>query len=333
MKSTLIMLTIDFFFMSILCYALGLLVGVIPDARAEFLKVAALSYGVKTIIWLVMRVPLLLPIDRWIKRGMPAEDNDPGLVRSIYFFPYDFSVFYGFLIFGYFAVMMLLMISGKAGVHLSNDMMLPGLLFAGAIGCGAIAIGVPVKLWLTAKFSKRLSERKTSSFADIPGKEISLQKKMGTVALALGCAPSLLLFSFASFLQYEGLYKEAERLAGNVAQRLQVERREDLGRWSMENTFPFAVESQGPVFDGAHTPEPVALTLFDDETYVGGETKLIRERRVGYVLKYAEGGETGVLVRLPRPDNNYLALSLIMVLACLWPLLTSFLTVQTIVKP
>ena len=333
LKSTLIMLTIDFFFMSILCYALGLLIGVIPDARAEFLKVAALSYAVKTIIWLIMRVPLLLPIDRWIKRGMPADDNDPSLVRSIYFFPYDFSVFYGAIIFAYFAGMMLLLASGKAGIHLSNDMILPGMLFAGAIGCGAIAIGVPVNLLLTAKFSKRLSERKTSSFADIPGKQISLQKKMGTVALALGCAPSLLLFSFASFLQYEGLYKEAERLAGNVAQRLQVEEREDLGRWSMENTFPFAVEGSGPIFDGAHVPEPIALSLFEDDTYQGGETKLIRERRVGYVLRYAEDGSTGVLVRVPRPENNYLALTLIMLLACLWPLVTSFLTVQTIVKP
>ena len=219
-KSTLIMTTIDFVLMSVLCYVLGLLLNLIPSAAAEFWTVAAICYGIKTGLWLLMRIPLLLPIDRWVKRGMPPEDNDPALVRSIYYFPYDFSVFYGLLIFLFYTGMMAVFIYRESTIQIGQHLMLPGVMFALAIGAGAIAIGVPVNLLLTAKFSRRLSERKAGSFDEIPGKKLSLQTKMATVAVALGCAPSLLLFSILSFMQYDSLYQEAERMALSVSQHL-----------------------------------------------------------------------------------------------------------------
>lgn len=326
------MTSIDLFFMSILCYALGLLMGVIPDARSEFLTLAVSCYLIKTLIWLALRVPLLLPIDRWIKRGMPPEDDDPALIRSIYYFPYDFSVFYGFIIFAYFGSMIVFMINGYSSLHVSSDMLIPGLLFSGAIGCGAVAIGVPVNLLLTAKFSKRLSERQASTFADIPGKKVSLQKKMGTVALALGCSPSMLLFSFAAFVQYEGLHKEAERLAIKIAQRLPSESQNELHRWALDETYPFYLQDGKPVFPGGSAPTKSVLELLEHDGAVG-ELAILRERRLGYVVRMSEGSERGVFVRIPDADNKYLAIALIMLLACLWPLLTSFLTVRTIVKP
>ena len=190
LKSTLIMTTIDLTFMSLLCYVLGLMLGVIPDATVEYWKIAGGLYLLKTLLWFLLRIPLLLPIDRWIKRGMPSTDSDPALVRSIYYFPFDFSVFYGFLVFVFFGSLICSLIYLGLPIEVSGDTLLPGLLYGGAVATGAVAIGVPVNLLLTAKFSKRLSERQAKTFDDIPGKRLSLQAKMATVAIALGCAPT-----------------------------------------------------------------------------------------------------------------------------------------------
>lgn len=325
------MTTIDLVFMSVLCYVLGLLLGVIPGATAAYWKLAGLCYLAKTLIWMGLRIPLLLPIDRWIKRGMPPEDNDPALVRSIYYFPYDFSLFYGLLIFGFYASLMGLMVFSEGPVQIHPDLLLPGLLFASSLATGAVAIGVPVNLLLTAKFSRRLAEREAKSFSDIPGKQISLQTKMATVAIALGCAPSLLLFSIQSFMQYDGLYQEAERTALMVAKSLRSEPEEGFYRWAVLDAYPFILKDGNMVFVGEHRPTDAALALLRRRDV----TLRIKERRMGYVLRYSPNTkeQRGVFVRIPEPRNNFLAISLVILLACLWPLITSVLTVQTIVKP
>lgn len=327
-KSTLIMTTIDFVLMSVLCYVLGLLLNLIPSAATEYWTVAAICYGIKTGLWLLMRIPLLLPIDRWVKRGMPPEDNDPALVRSIYYFPYDFSVFYGLLIFLFYTGLMTVFIYRESTIQIGRHLMLPGVMFALAIGAGAIAIGVPVNLLLTAKFSRRLSERKAGSFDEIPGKKLSLQTKMATVAVALGCAPSLLLFSILSFMQYDSLYQEADRMARSVSQHLTDERRESLNRWTLEGSYPFWMDGGSPVFVG-NVPDAPAMDLFQ----YSSENREFLERRSGFVVRYSDGEQRGVVVQIPEPKNNALVLTLVVLLACLWPLVTSLLTVHTIIKP
>lgn len=331
LKSTLIMTTIDFVLMTTLCYVLGILLDMIPDAATEFWTVAGICYGIKTSLWLLMRVPLLLPIDRWQKRGMPADDNDPALIRSIYYFPYDFSVFYGLLIFLFYTGMMTVFIYRESTIQIGRHLLLPGVMFALAIGAGAIAIGVPVNLLLTAKFSRRLSERQVRSFDEIPGKKISLQTKMATVAVALGCAPSLLLFSILSFLQYDSLYLEAERMAGTIAQQVSSEAPDALYRWTMQGTYPFTNDGGEVVFVGEHRPQEQALQLLQH----GTEDREFLERRIGYVLRYSPGSaeKKGVIIEVPDPADNFLVLTLVVLLACLWPLVTSVLTVRTIVKP
>jgi signal transduction histidine kinase/DNA-binding response OmpR family regulator len=325
------MTSLDFVLMTILCYVLGLLLGLIPGASAEFWTVAGICYAIKTAIWLMMRIPLLLPIDRWCKRGMPPDDNDPKLIRSIYYFPYDFSVFYGFMIFLFYTGMMLVFIRRESSIQLGEHLMLPGMMFALAIGAGAIAVGVPVNLLLTAKFSRRLSEREVDSFDEIPGKKISLQTKMATVAVALGCAPSLLLFSILSFLQYDSLYLEAGRMGDTVAQHMSAEAPDSVYRWTLAGTYPFATDGDDIRFIGARQPEAKSLRLMTQAT---GNREFL-ERRVGYVLRFSPGssGKRGVIVKVPEPADNFLVLTLVLLLACLWPLVTSVLTVRTIVKP
>lgn len=334
LKSTLIMTTIDFTFMTILCYVLGLLLGVLPEAAEEYWKLAGLCYLVKTGIWFGLRIPLLLPIDRWVKRGRPVDDNDPALIRSIYYFPYDFSVFYGFLVFGFYAALLSLLNSNTGRIQISENLLLPGLLFAFSVGAGAVAIGVPVNLLLTAKFSRRLSERHAESFAEIPGKEISLKRKMATVAIALGIAPSLLLFSFQYFMQYNNLYQEAERTAETLALHIRDRSSEELNRWALSHAYPFVVLDGKPVFvKNEPPPEAVTLTI-QEKGPVTGSLEL-RERRSGHLVRYSPGTtkSRGVIVRIPEPRNHYLAMSLIIFLASLWPLVTSLLIVETIVKP
>lgn len=329
------MTTIDLVLMSFLCYVLGVLLGVIPDATAAYWTIAGTWYALKTALWLLLRIPLLLPIDRWIKRGMPPSDSDPALVRSIYYFPYDFSVFYGLLVFLFYFGLIGSLIYLELPVQVSTDMLLPGLLFGGAIANGAVAIGVPVNLLLTAKFSKRLSEREARSFDDIPGKRLSLQVKMATVAIALGCAPSLLLFSIQNFLQYDGLYQEASRMATNLSIRLADEEADEIGRWHLKDAHPFLIRDGRLEFKSPESPESQALSLFVNETGRLGETLTLRERRLGYVVRFTPGSDRGrgFLVKIPEPQNNYLALSLVILLACIWPFVTSLLTVKTIVKP
>lgn len=322
------MATIDLVFITTLCYVLGLLLGLLPLAAFEYWKVVGLCYAVKSVIWLFLRIHLLLPIDRWCKRGMPSEDNDPALIRSIYYFPYDFSVFYGLLVFLFYLGLMLVLIYRGSSIQVGEHQLFAGAMFALAIGAGAIAIGVPINLLLTARFSKRLSERKAGSFAEIPGKRISLQTKMATVAVALGCAPSLLLFSILTFLQHDSLYLEADRMGKLVATHLQSESRTTLGRWVQPGCYPFQMDGAVPVF--LHKlPDEQAMRLFDHST----DSREILERRSGYVLRYSPQYKRGVVVKIPEPRDNFFVLALVLFLTCLWPLVTSLLTVLTIIKP
>jgi signal transduction histidine kinase/DNA-binding response OmpR family regulator len=335
LKSSLIMTSIDFVFMSILCYVLGLLLGVLPSAAAEYWTIVGSCYLAKTAIWLLLRIPLLLPIDRWTKRGMPADDNDPALIRSIYYFPYDFSVFYGVLVFFFYGGILWTMLSSHGAVQIGSEMLLPGLLFGGSIATGAVAIGVPVNLLLTAKFSRRLSERPAEKFSEIPGKQVSLQKKMGTVALALGCAPSLLLFGVQVFLQYGNLHQEASRTAVRNAARIKLEPLETLDRWGLEDVYPFVVEDGRVRFAAERRPASSALALLVEQPGQGNGSMALRERRTGYVVGFSQGTDRnrGVFVKIPEPRHHYLAISMVLLLACVWPLLASLLTVHTIVKP
>ncbi len=87
------MTLIDLFFNGVVIYALGSLLRVVPTFSAAYYKAALGFYLVKTVIWLGLRIPLMLPIDRWEKRGSPPDDNDPALIRAIYYFPFDFTLF------------------------------------------------------------------------------------------------------------------------------------------------------------------------------------------------------------------------------------------------
>lgn len=332
LKSTLIMTTIDFLFLGVLCYALGLLLGVIPEATAEYWKLAGIMYLLKAAVWLALRIPLLMPIDRWQKKGSPPSETDPALYRSIYYFPYDFSVFYGVLVLLFYGGITWQLVHGP--LQLNERIVFPGVMFGVAAGLGAIAIGVPVNLLLTAKFSKRLAERSAQSFAEIPGRPLSLRVKVATVAIALGCAPSLLLFSIQNFLQFDELYREATRTADSIVVRLETEPAQDLGRWALQGVSPFQLEGGKVVFAGNDVPEK-AWSHVLGEAGTLKDNQVLRERRAGYVVRFVPGfdGKRGVFVKIPEPSANYLAISLVILLACLWPFLTSMLTVETIVKP
>lgn len=335
LKSTLIMTTIDFTFMAVLCYALGLLTGAIPEATYEYWRLAGLLYAAKTAVWLFLRIPLLLPIDRWQKNGAPSDENEPALIRSIYYFPYDFSVFYGFLVLMFYLALIGSLVYGVGSLVLSERIVFPGVLFGLAIGLGAVAIGVPVNLLLTAKFSEKLAERNASSFSDIPGKPLSLQVKVGTVAIALGCAPSLLLFSVQNLLQLEELHREADRTGEAIAVKIKDESSEGLDRWLMQGVYPFEVSEGAVVFRASGAPGPEVVDILFDRSAALRDQPVLRERRAGYAVNFTPGsGESrGVLVAISEPSANYLATALVLLLACLWPLLTSMLTVWTIVKP
>ncbi|MDG7115645.1 hypothetical protein OVO14_11130, partial [Streptococcus pneumoniae] len=85
----------DLFFNSVVIYALGNLLRLVPQYSGEYFRAAVVFYLVKTAIWLGLRIPLMLPIDRWERRGSPPDDNEPSLIRAISYFPFDFTLFYG----------------------------------------------------------------------------------------------------------------------------------------------------------------------------------------------------------------------------------------------
>lgn len=318
------MSAIDITFLSILCYVLGLLLRIIPDQTGEYWKIAGLCYGVKMVVWFTLRVALLLPIDRWRKQGMPPDADDPSLIRSIYYFPYDFSLFYGVLVFGFYAALVSILVLGEGPIVIQEEMLNPGLMFAAAAGFGAVAIGVPVNLLLTARFSQRLSERKIERFSELPGKRLSLQTKVATVAIALGCAPSLLLFSIQSIIQYDGLYLEAERIADLVVPLMRDGNNSDF---LYQGVHPFVVGEDGELEFASDFTLPSSS---GDEAL----TTLL-ERRLGYVVRFVPGDglRRGVVVEIPEPEDDSAALTTVILLACTWPILTSVLTVLTIVRP
>lgn len=329
------MTLIDLFFNSVMIYALGSLLRLVPSHSGDYFKAALAFYLAKTVIWLALRIPLILPIDRWEKRGSPADDNDPALIRAIYYFPFDFTIFYGALLGAFYAVFMAWMVYGPGPIKLGQDLMFPGLMLAGSVCAGAIAVGVPVNLILTARLSKRLAERKARTFDDIPGKELSLGVKMATIALALGCAPSLLLFSVQTFVQDHGLYQEARRSADAVMKGLAGEPPSGFHRWALsEDTHPFWVQGGRIGFAGlGEPPEPVVAAI---TAYVAARQEVaLIDRRYRFVMRMQprREGSHGVVVRVPDPENHWLALSLVVMLASLWPLATAMLLVRTIVVP
>lgn len=329
------MTLIDLFFNGVVIYALGSLLRVVPFYTGDYYKAAAGFYLVKTIVWLGLRIPLMLPIDRWEKRGSPPDDDDPALIRAIYFFPFDFTIFYGVLLGAFYAAFMGWMIYGPGPIQLGYDLMFPGLMLAGSVCAGAIAVGVPVNLILTARLSRRLAERKARSFEDIPGKELSLGAKMATIALALGCAPSLLLFSVQSFMQDQGLYQEAQRSAAAVMKGLAQEAPDTFGRWALSSgTLPFWVQGGRISFAGAAEAPSQVSALIASAASRNRETTMV-DRRFRFVVKMKprHNGVHGVLVRVPEASNHWLALSLVVMLASLWPLVTATLLVRTIVGP
>jgi len=329
------MLLIDLAFTAVLCYVLGVLLGVLPVASFEYWRVVAACYSVKTAIWLFFRIRLLLPVDDWQKRGSPADDASPALIRSIYYFPYDFPVFYGLLTFLFYAAVTVCMVRSEPPLTIDGGLLLPGLVFGAGIGAGAVAIGAPANLLFTARFSRRLSERKVESFDDIPGRRLSLQAKIGTVAIAIGCTPSLLLFSVQSFLQHTSLYEEADRVAELICRKIIDEPEETLGRWGIEGVYPFVVRDGDVFFFGGRKPDPSVRPLVLNNSDDDNRILALRERRNGYVVRFAPGFQhsRGAVVKIPKPRHHYLAISLVVSLACLWPLVTSLLMVQTVVQP
>jgi signal transduction histidine kinase/CheY-like chemotaxis protein len=329
------MTLIDLFFNAVVLYMLGSLLRVIPQQSQAYWSAAVLLYLVKTLIWLGLRIPLMLPIDRWENSGSPPFDNSPPLVRAVYYFPFDFTIFYGGLLGAFYAVLMGWMIFGGGPIRLGQELLVPGMMLAGSVCAGAIAIGVPVNLILTARLSKRLAERRVASFDEIPGKELSLRTKMATIALALGCAPSLLLFSVQSLRQDHSLYLEAERTAEAVISRLTVEPTGDFHRWALSSAIhPFWVEGDQVRFASGSPPSQCQAVLHQ---VMSGQNQSLavsdRRSRCVVRLQPGPGGVRGVVVLVADAPNDWFALSLVVVLACFWPLLTATLLVRTIVVP
>ena len=328
------MTLIDVFFNCVILYVLGSLLRLTPEDMTVYLRTAAVYFLVKTAVWLCLRVPLMLPIDRWERRGAPSDDNDPALIRAIYYFPFDFTLFYGALLGVFYSALVVWLVRGP--LKMGEEVLLPGLMLAGSICAGAIAVGVPVNLMLTAKFSRRLAERKVSSFSLIPGKQLSLGAKMATIALALGCAPSLLLFSVQRFVQDHGLYEEAHRTARAVMKGLAKEDPSRFQNWVLsDRTNPFVVENGEVRFFGPAAPSAEAIAFISGGT--PSEELLERvQRQQRYVIairRRGDSGAFGVLVGVPDPPNHWLAMSLVIMLACFWPLFTATLLVRTIVVP
>ena len=295
---------------------------------------AGLLYLVKTTLWLVLRIPLILPIDRWNTKGSPIDDNSPALIRAITYFPFDFTLFYGALLGLFYTALVLWMVYGP--FQMGEAILVPGLMLAGSVCAGAIAIGVPVNLILTAKFSRRLAERELSQFQDVPGKSLSLRAKMATIALALGCAPSLLLFSVQRFVEEQSLYSEAGRTASTMMRGLATERPSQFQRWVLsEKASPFWVKDGEIRFFGNITPSTDMVTGISASTPTGlGLIKIERKSRTVVMMRPSQDGSYyGVLVEVAEPENHWLAMSLVILLACCWPLLTAVLLVRTIVVP
>ena len=328
------MTLIDLFFNTVVIYVLGILLQVIPDQTVAYMKVAGGLYILKQVIWLGLRIPLMLPIDRWEKKGSPPDDDSPSLVRAIYYFPFDFTLFYGLLLGLFYAVLMAWMVYGPGPIQLGDELMLPGLMLAGSVCSGAVAIGVPVNLILTARLSRRLAERNAASFEKIPGKELSLRAKMATIALALGCAPSLLLFSVQSFVQENNLYHEAERIAASVMKGLASEPPSGFHRWALsDGTQPFWVQGDRIGFATGEPPEQVTRMILASAKDAQATTLVDRRQRFIVVMAPRNDGVFGVVVQVPDPRVDWLALSLVLLLASFWPLLTASLLVRTIVGP
>jgi len=332
LRSTAIMMLTDLFFNGVLLLMLGELLQVIPQQSQVYWTTAGAFYLLKTLIWLALRIPLMLPIDRWERRGSPPDDNDPSLVRAIYYFPFDFTLFYGALLGAFYAVLVAWMVLGPGPIHLGYNLLVPGLMLAGAVCAGAIAIGVPVNLLLTARLSRRLAERRCDSFEDIPGKELSLRAKIATISLALGCAPGLLLFSVQTIVQDNALYQEAERTAATVLHRLAGEPVSEYPRWALHSgVIPFWVDQGQIRFAGAYAPPPQATEKLLPLLRQNAELKF-SERRRRYVIR-ASKARYGVIVKVADPQIDGRAISLVIFLASFWPLITSVLMVRTIALP
>lgn len=328
------MTLIDLFFNCVILYVLGSLLRLFPEHTVEYLKMAGLLYLIKTALWLALRIPLMLPIDRWERRGSPCDDNDPALVRAIYYFPFDFTLFYGALLGAFYAALVFWLAHGP--LRMGEEILIPGLMLAGSICAGAIAVGVPVNLILTAKFSRRLAERKASAFHLIPGKQLSLGAKMATIALALGCAPSLLLFSVQRFVQDQGLYEEALRTASAVMRGLAREEPSRFHHWVLsERANPFLVKDGQIRFFGTTAPTPEMVSLLTESAPQEATLERVeRQQRYVVALRRRDGGGAhGVIVGVPDPPNHWLAMSMVILLACFWPLFTATLLVRTIVVP
>lgn len=326
LRSTLVMTLIDFVFNLAVLYTLGSLLQLFPEHTDAYWKLVGLLYVTKCTIWLGLRIPLMLPIDRWEKRGSPPDANEPDLIRAIYYFPFDFTLFYGALLGAFYAALVYCLVYSHNDFRLGPDLILPGLMLSGAVCGGAIAVGVPVNLLMTARLSRRLAERKVASFEEIPGKNLSLYTKIATIALALGCAPSLLLFSVQNFASNAQLYGEALRTSKAITQRLQDE--ENPGRWALSSdVFPFWFEANMVHFAGSQSvPNEVVLAAGD--VIEGAD---LADHKLGVVASLHNG--RGVVVRVADPHQNWLALSLVVLLASLWPLVTTGLLVRTMVLP
>ncbi|MFN8610975.1 MAG: response regulator [Vulcanimicrobiota bacterium] len=326
LRSTLVMTLIDFVFNFIVLYTLGSLLQLFPEHRLAYWKLVALLYVTKCIIWLGLRIPLMLPIDRWEKQGSPAGSSQPDLVRAIYYFPFDFTLFYGALLGAFYAALFYCLIYSHNDFRLGPDLLLPGLMLSGAVCGGAIAVGVPVNLLMTARLSRRLAERKVASFEEIPGKYLSLYAKIATISLALGCAPSLLLFSVQNFASNVQLYGEAQRTARAISQRLQDE--DNPARWALSSdVFPFWQEA-GKIHFAVTQNVPNEIVLAANDVMEG--TDLV-DHKLGVVASLNKG--RGVVVRVADPHQNWMALTLVVILASLWPLVTTSLLVRTLVRP
>lgn len=328
-RSTLVMLLIDFFFNGIVLYVFGSLLQLFPGLSTPYWVLAGMLYLLKTGIWLLLRVPLLLPIDRWNREGSPPDATDPALIRAVYIFPFDFTLFYGVLLGLFYAALTLWLVYGPGPFRFGTSLLLPGMMLAGALCAGAIAIGIPVNLILTARLSQRLAERKADSFDEIPGKRVSLHKKMGLIALALGSAPSLLLFSVQNLVSDTQLYAEARRLASTVAARVASAPSQQAPAWALTGSaYPFTTDARGVHMLRPDTPAEFAETAY---YFARRNEPVLADRKLRLVA--VQEGNVGALVQVAPLQLDWFALTLVLCLACFWPLLAAALLVRTIVEP
>ncbi|MGE0495186.1 MAG: response regulator [Vulcanimicrobiota bacterium] len=336
LRTTLVMACLDVVFNLLLAVCFRYVFSLEAEAAHAFYRILFWLYLPRTAVWLLLRVRMVAPLDRWLSRRPDETWDDEqasSAARAIYNFPLYYTIFYSCLFFVMYAALAVILSLADTPARLGPDALIPGLLFAATVGFGGFAVGFPLNLFLFAPIAGRISIPAEKRGLELPGVWVSIRSKMVVLGLCLALSPCCYFIGIQAILRSAQEMNESARTAELVLAHL-----DSPESWQdAEGVYPFLATPQGGLVQGDKLTvllreRPALARWFTQSVSEGASTN--RSQRAVLRTRLQGDQVVGVVVLAAGATRtSQVAIALAALVAVAWGLGSALLMSHTVANP